>query len=74
MVVEQRVISFLGRMGADGLGFLDGCGAKEHGSLGGMDADGLDFLDRFCGFGIVLMKSHAELPNQFLPDEHQWMT
>ena len=50
-------------VGTGGFGFLDGCGAEGLGILGGIDADGLGFLDRFCCFGIVLAKTHAQLSN-----------
>ena len=36
-------------------------------SLMGCVTDGLGFLDRFSCFRLVSVKSHAQLPEQFLP-------
>ena len=63
MAMEQRVFGFLDGVGAGGLGFLDGCGAEGLGFLERMGTGHLGFLDGFCCFGIILAKTHAQLPN-----------
>ena len=54
---------FLDGVGAGGLSFLDGCRGEGLCFLSRMGADGFGLLNGFHCFRVILVKTHAQLPN-----------